>query len=323
MALKLTTTCAAFFGAAIGSFLYGLFFILTILSTALHIQRMSRTQGPLNAPRGMILRRILLNPMLVGGFTMFLTVTAHWVLDMVDTAYGVLESDDPDVYFLAPDKLPFKKEVVELAFPRCIVFGLFGANLRWLQLPPLSIIGKLVCGIGIIHQMTVTQLGDSMFSNPLRQWIVADGVLALVTNIYSPLMISYRIHTIRSNPAPAAHGREDLKSIIAILIESAALLRQIFSFLCAATVFSMITYATKSPLDGYNRATLGTVSGLSFMLINVRVALGWSQTRQARQTAPGSSIVMACPPTTIRMDTCVESHVDIQKNKTDEAYELA
>jgi len=91
----------------------------------------------------------------------------------------------------------------------------------------------------------------------------------------------------------------------------------------------MVTYATKSPLDHFVRATLGTVSGISFMLINVRVALGWGQTNRS---APGSSIILACPATPIArlsiqvpLDTQADMHVDIlQKGQGDieNGYEL-
>ena len=42
-------------------------------------------------------------------------------------------------------------------------------------------------------------------------------------------------------------------------------------------MFEMITYSIKSLMQPFVIATLGTVSGISFMLINVRVALGWSE----------------------------------------------
>jgi hypothetical protein len=74
MTLALTTTSASFFATVIGSFFYGLFFILAILSTALHIQRIMRNHP--SASRGVIMRSVLRNPMIMAGFTLFLTVTA-------------------------------------------------------------------------------------------------------------------------------------------------------------------------------------------------------------------------------------------------------
>jgi hypothetical protein len=77
MTLALTTASASFFATVIGSFFYGLFFILVILSTALHIQRIMRNHP--SASRGALMRSVLQNPMIMAGFTLFLTVTAVWV----------------------------------------------------------------------------------------------------------------------------------------------------------------------------------------------------------------------------------------------------
>ncbi|KAF8215333.1 hypothetical protein K438DRAFT_774623 [Mycena galopus ATCC 62051] len=170
----------------------------------------------------------------------------------------------------------------------------------------------LASGIGVTHQMAVTTLGESPFSNQLSHWIVADRASNLLTNIYSTGLIVYRIHLVNSNPdIVRLHGQQDLKSIIAVLVESSALLS-------AWIAFGMVTYATKSPLDSFVRSTLGTMSGISFTLINVRVALGWDQTN--REFAPGSSIILASPATAtacssliVHLNTQVDRHVDMPR----------
>ncbi|KAJ7241911.1 hypothetical protein B0H12DRAFT_1132996 [Mycena haematopus] len=314
MALALTTTSAAFFGTVIGSFLYGLFFILGISSTILHIQRIIRNQKP-NTSRGVIMRCVLRNPMIMAGFIMFLTVTTHWVLDMVDTAYGVLESEDPEAYFLSPVR-PMARVGLGFFIASLVVCDTMIVYRLWcvwnqstvvVIFPFLTLLGMLACGVGYTRQMATMIPGESLFSARIRPWLVTDSVLNLVTNVYSTGFIAYRIHMINSDPV-IEHGREDLENIIAILIESAA-------FLSAWIVLGMITYATRTSLDHqvdtFVRATLGTVSGVSFMLINVRVALGRDQTQMA---APDASIFQACPATKVQLDTHrVDTHVDIPR----------
>ncbi|KAJ7241913.1 hypothetical protein B0H12DRAFT_854835 [Mycena haematopus] len=324
MALTLTTTSAAFFGAIIESFLYGLFFILAILSTGLHVQRIIRNQGP-NASRGVIMHRVLRNPMIMAGFIMFLTVTAHWVLDVVDTAYGILESEDSEAYFLYPGRpralAGMGSFVASLVIcDTMIVYRLWSVWNRSTVVaifPFLCLLGMLAGGVGYTTHMAAVTPGGSLFSAPICRWVVIDSALNLVTNVYSTGFIAYRIHMINSDPA-IAHGREDLKSVIAILIESAA-------FLSAWIVLGMITYVTKTPLDGFVRATLGTVSGVSFMLINVRVALSRSQTQPPVITS-GSSAILTRPPTKVQIDTHhVNTHVDIPSETDgdgDNVYEL-
>jgi hypothetical protein len=59
----------------------------------------------------------------------------------------------------------------------------------------------------------------------------------------------------------------------------------------------MTTYALKTPLQSFVIATLGTVSGISFMLINVRVALGWAQTHPTTQSTTNLSWAQNHPTT--------------------------
>ncbi|KAF8213825.1 hypothetical protein K438DRAFT_1955925 [Mycena galopus ATCC 62051] len=316
MALALSTTSASFFAAVIGSFLYGLFFVLTLLSTGLHIQRIIRNDE--NISRRALTRCVLRNRMVIAGLTMFLVVTTRWVLDVVYIAYGLLESNEPEVYFLAPVSTPAVIGIGFLAASllNCDTILVYRLWIVWNKstavviFPCLSLLGLLACGIGVTRQMAITALGENPFINEAQRWITATNVFNLSTNIYSTGMIAFRIHMVNSNPDVARlHGRRDLKSVIAILIESSAL---------AWIVFGMITYATESPLDAFVRATLGTVSGISFMLINVRVSLGWGQTR--REYALESSIILASPETPtacssvrVRIDTQVDAHVEIRE----------
>ncbi|KAJ7791663.1 hypothetical protein B0H14DRAFT_3115392 [Mycena olivaceomarginata] len=296
MTLALTTTSASFFATVIGSFFYGLFFILAILSTALHIQRIMCNHP--SACRRVIMRSVLRNPMIMAGFTLFLTVTAHWILDMIDTAHGLLESDNPQVYFIAPIR------------PRAVTgVGFFLASLVTCD---AMIIYRLWIvwnnGIGVTRQLTIMTVGESLFSNGTARWIVTDSVFNLLTNIYSTGLIAYRIHEINTLASSVGltrvNGGEDLKSVMAILVESSA-------FLSTWIVFEMVTYTIKSPLQSFVQVTLGTVSGISFMLINVRVALGWGQINRT------TSLVL--PPTTIRMETQVDMPA---KDDSDNGYEL-
>ncbi|KAF8213833.1 hypothetical protein K438DRAFT_1802330 [Mycena galopus ATCC 62051] len=294
MSLAVTPTSASFFGTVIGSFLYGVFFVLTVLSNGLHIRRTSRDYQ--HASRRAVMRGALRKPMIMASFMMFLVVTMYWALDMVDTAYGLLESDDPQLYFLAPIR------------PRAVLgFGFFIASLvicdtmlvyrLWIIwnkstmaviFPFITLLGLLACGIGLTYRIAIIPLGESVFSNQVHRWEATETVFNLLMNVYSTTLIAYRIHIVHSDPDVARlHGRHDLKSIIAILVES-------FALLSGWIVFGAILYATKSPVDAFFRATMGTVSGISFMLINVRVALGWGQTHRF---APGSSIDLNCPPT--------------------------
>ncbi|KAJ7368625.1 hypothetical protein DFH08DRAFT_831850 [Mycena albidolilacea] len=317
MTLALTMASASFFATVIGSFFYGLFFILAILSTALHIQRIM-----CNHPSAFraLMRSVLRNPMIMAGFTLFLTVTARWILDIIDTAHGLLESDNPQVYFIAPirPRAVTGNGLLIASLVICDAMIIYRLWIVWNKstlvviLPLLALLGMIAGGIGVTRQLTVMTVGESLFSNGTAGWIVTDSVFNLLTNIYSTGLIAYRIHKINTLVSSAGliriNGGEDLKSIMAILVESSALLS-------TWIVFEMITYATKSPLEGFLLVTLGTVSGISFMLINVRVALGWGQINRT------TSVVL--PTMRIRMETQEDMHVEMPANDdSDNGYEI-
>ncbi|KAJ7791659.1 hypothetical protein B0H14DRAFT_3566331 [Mycena olivaceomarginata] len=159
--------------------------------------------------------------------------------------------------------------------------------------PLLTLLGMIAAGIGVTRQLTIMTVGESLFSNKTARWIVTDSVFNLLTNIYSTGLIAYRIHKINTLASSAGltrvNGGEDLKSVMAILVESSALLS-------TWIVFEMITYATSRRL-------------------RVSVALGWGQINRT------TSVVL--PPTRIRMETQVDMHVDMPaKDDSDNGYEL-
>ncbi|KAF8217033.1 hypothetical protein K438DRAFT_1798192 [Mycena galopus ATCC 62051] len=325
MALPLTQALASFLDAILGSFLYGLFFNLAILSTVLHIQRiMHRNQS---TPHRTIIGSVLRNPMIMTGFALFFTVTARWVVDMIGTASELLdpESNNPEAPTRLTTILEFCLVIASLMI--CDAMIVYRLWIVWNKstlvaiFPFLTLFGMLASAIGFIHQLTMNPRGASLSSNELGRWIVIDSVFNLVTNVYSTGLIAYRIYTIHSQTGLRPMGGTSLKSVIAIMVESSVLLS-------AWIVFGMIVHGTKLPLDNPVISTLGTVSGISFMLINVRVALSWSHTDQILSGSRGSeSINRAYPATTpltrVRMETQVDVHVEMpRKGNTDAVYEL-
>jgi cytochrome bd-type quinol oxidase subunit 1 len=67
---------ASFFGTVIGSFLYGIFFILAISSTVLHVKREARAHRRSFQSRADTFASVVRNPMIMAGLALFLTVTA-------------------------------------------------------------------------------------------------------------------------------------------------------------------------------------------------------------------------------------------------------
>ncbi|KAK7061990.1 hypothetical protein R3P38DRAFT_682964 [Favolaschia claudopus] len=297
--MAVTVSAAAFFEVLIGSFLYGLFLLLAILSTMLYIQRISR-EG--TRSHRTLTRTIIRKPMIMGGLLISLVVSVRWILDVIDAAHGFLYLGDPDFYFLAPVGLRRATGVGFLL--ASVVVGdtmiIYRLWIVWnkstavVVFPILTLSGLLGAGIGVAHRLTVTPPGESLFSEKLKRCIVQESVFSLVTNVYATgktlsdltstpyrsyhsALIAYRICTTTCGVSDAAMIRvktgNDLTRFLATLVESSALLS-------VWIVFEMITYWIKSPLHWFVLGNMGTISGISFMLINVRVALGSSRSDQ-------------------------------------------
>ncbi|KAJ8482415.1 hypothetical protein ONZ51_g5391 [Trametes cubensis] len=114
----------------------------------------------------------------------------------------------------------------------------------------------------------------------------------LATNLYGTAMIAYKIcsinHLTRKTGLMQASGGSLLdyarkQGGLAIFVESAAL------YSTWATLF-VIFYLTRSPLQTVGSGCGPSMIGISFMLITVRVGLGWSQESKfgAGPALPGS-----------------------------------
>ncbi|KAK7061981.1 hypothetical protein R3P38DRAFT_682545 [Favolaschia claudopus] len=332
--MALTASTSAFFEAVIGSLLFGIYVVLAVFSTMLHIQRISRNQAA--TPGRTTIRTILRSPMILGGLLISLVLTPRWILDIIDTADGFLNSDDPNLYFLAPVRT---RAVTGLGFlltsllicDAMIVYRLWivwNRSIAIVLFPILALLGLLAGGIGVARQFAVTPLGESMFSEKIKQWIVQNSVFNLVTNVYATALIAYRVcmNNYRLSSATVIRVKvgNDLTTFLAILVESSALLS-------IWIIFEMVTYAIKSPLNWFVLGNLGTISGISFMLINVRVALGWSQSGQSMHLEPlefsGEPNLANLNPTRVRMERTVDTRVDLPKKgggtELHDVYELS
>ncbi|KAJ7575532.1 hypothetical protein C8J56DRAFT_971489 [Mycena floridula] len=321
MTIALDSVTVAFFGTTIGSVLYGVFFVLAVLSTVLHIKREARSYP--KGARSRIFRSIIRNPMIMAGLALIGTVTTHWILDLILSAQGFLEIDskaERSTLFTDLGEPRYVAGTWAFVASMSIVDGMIVYRL-WLVwnrsilvsiFPVLTSMGLFVSGIGTALQMTHIPPGETPFASSLRHWVVADFVLNLLTNAYSTGLISWRIYSMNSMVGNIARERKlnwNPIGILVILIESAALLS-------GWMVLEMITFALKTPLQSFMLNTLGTVSGISFMLINVRVALGWSQ------IDPTSTMSTSTPIFAPRSQMQAQIHIATTVDIRDDEYEL-
>ncbi|EGN92090.1 hypothetical protein SERLA73DRAFT_79886 [Serpula lacrymans var. lacrymans S7.3] len=277
----------------IESFLYGIFFVLSMSSVFLLIvrHRSQYTQYPAKSRRS-----ILTSPIFVGTILLFITVTTHWIITFLRLfqAFLLYERGTSPLSFYGD--LSQATEVVKTGFVMatisisdamlvcqtdgiCVTFTEFPTQIYrlWLIwnhklsviiLPLFTLMGLTVCGVGATYQLTLYHIEKKLYMSQAGRWVTSDCVFTLCTNIYT--MIAWKVW--RTNKASRTHGytQGSLLPILATLVESAALYT-------LWSIFFFATYQSHTNLHSTILDTWSPVAGIAYTLINVRVGLGHTQ----------------------------------------------
>jgi len=151
------------------------------------------------------------------------------------------------------------------------LYIIWGYNKAIVVLPILTWFGLIAVGVGVCWRFSLYKLGDDVYSGQIGRWITADCFFTLATNVYCTACISYRVFRtrLRARRHPSL-ASPNLLSALAILVESAAL----------HTVWNalfLVAFQRASALQFTAIDVWSPVAGTAFMLINLRVALGWAQ----------------------------------------------
>ncbi|KAI0725166.1 hypothetical protein C8Q72DRAFT_760139, partial [Fomitopsis betulina] len=262
------------------SFLYGLFFILYGTSTYVLVRQGQRKMAAEGQQSRM--NSVYKAPMFLAAHLIFLTVTGHWIL----TVYRLFEAfvnyrgGTQALFYYA--SIAFTSEVVRIALlvstvlvsDAMIIYRLYiiwGYNKLVIIPPVLTWCGLMGISVGVCWQFSQYKLGDTVYRGPFGHWITADGLTTLITNVYCSACISYRVFRARREarryPSLAS---PNLLSALAILVESAALHT-------AWNAVFLASFQRANPFQFTAIDLWSPIAGIAFMLINLRVALGWAQ----------------------------------------------
>ncbi|KZT10011.1 uncharacterized protein LAESUDRAFT_694554 [Laetiporus sulphureus 93-53] len=265
----------------IESFFHGIFFTLSVVSFYLLFRRQKdlgayggRKQSDSTSRTRKSIRIFLLAAVLI-----FLSNTVHWIVAITRLfkAFVYYKGGSAPSDFYADVSQPTELiQTSALAFTAtindamiiCRLWIVWAFNKEVVIFPLCTLVGLTVCGIGSIYQISKTHIGEDVFISALGRWLTSGAVLTLCTNVYCTTMIAWRIWRI--NSAVSGHRRGSLASVMAIIVESAALYT-------IWTIFFMVAYLARSNLQFVTSETWVFVAGISFMLINVRVGMGWAQ----------------------------------------------
>ncbi|KAH9924760.1 uncharacterized protein B0H18DRAFT_1104912 [Fomitopsis serialis] len=268
MADGVTLISANLVTVGIESLLYGIVLLLSFTFFYLHLSHVSGSSPSYGGSR---LSRVL-TPIFITSVFIFLTCTAHWVLTITRLfqAFVIFEGGQAPLLFYA--NLSESTEVAKTAFligtliaaDIMIAYRLWiiwGRNWYVVIVPVMTILGLCVSGIGIVYTLSRLKGGDTIFLSDVAHWITADYATTFITNIYSSGLEyeqTYR-QFIR---------RRELMRVLATIIESA-------SFYTSTSSFLRNLRVGLQPAVHFVD-TLCQVAGTAFMMINVRVGLGWA-----------------------------------------------
>ncbi|KZT00807.1 uncharacterized protein LAESUDRAFT_527375 [Laetiporus sulphureus 93-53] len=258
------------------SFLYGIFVLLFGVSTYLLIRRGERQRQMSTSGAT---RPMWKTPMFIAAMIMACTVTAHWILTVVRLFDAFVNYEGGTKPLVAYGDLSFRTEVVKTAFlvmtiltsDIMIIYRLYivwSYNYWIVIFPMLTWCGLIACGTGVCWQFAVYTLGEDVFETSAGRWITSDCVFTFTTNVYCSILIAWRVWRTRIHTQ--SYGGANIMGALAIIIESAALQS-------SWNLIFFITYQVKSNIQFTTCDLWGVIAGISFMLINLRVSLGWAQ----------------------------------------------
>ncbi|KAI0732227.1 hypothetical protein C8Q72DRAFT_958702 [Fomitopsis betulina] len=300
---------------AIESVFYGIFVLLSGLYTYFHCNRITFKRGGDLGGIPKYFTPVFCGSMLVSG-----TITGHWVV----TVYRLFEAfvrfkngAEPALYYadLSVTTEAIKTSFCIATFMICDVLLIYRLWIVWaynnyiIILPCCSLLGLCVAGPGVVYSLTQVQTGNSVFIASVARWISADYSFIFATNIYCTCGIAWRVW--RGRQKVTYHGGGNLNNVLVTVVESATL----FALSSTYITFFFVSYEASSNIQYIAIDTVSAIAGISLMMINVRVGLGWAQ--QAPLLTPPSNAsrgTLQCPyalrPMTIDIAMSVDTEED-------------
>ncbi|PCH34861.1 hypothetical protein WOLCODRAFT_79122 [Wolfiporia cocos MD-104 SS10] len=269
---NLATVCAE-------GFLYGIFFVLSLSSIYLLVHRQNHTSKRSGAHKAGQ-RSIYASPMLIGAVAMTVTITGHFICTATRLFEAFVYFDDGKQamryymeigapVYVAKTALFMATLILGDALVTYRVWIVWNYSIMVVAFPICMIIGLIICGVGVTYQFAKFVPGDVIFETVSARWMNSDAAFTLCTNLYGSVMISLRVW--RAHQALKHCGGGSLMGAVAIFVESAALYTM-------WTLLWLIAYHAKTNVQTTFADSWSAIAGIAFMLINVRVGLGWALT---------------------------------------------
>ncbi|KAI0324336.1 hypothetical protein GY45DRAFT_1263011 [Cubamyces sp. BRFM 1775] len=260
--------------ACIESALFGIFFVLAMTSLAVLVGRHSNRSSSFSG-RSCLSDRIWTSPLFVATMFLLMTVTSHWLITVRRTFDAFLTYEgggDPMGYYLTVEA-PTQVVATALVVTSVIIGDIILTYRIWIVwdrrwpfivFPALCTLAYIALGASVVQLFASYMPMESIFMDAARVRVITSAALTLATNLYGT-----GVNILRGTVVTLLiHGSEAL----VIFIESAA-------FYTFWMIFFVTAFAANSLLEAFAFHCIPAATGISFMLIVVRVGLGfhWSQ----------------------------------------------
>lgn len=233
---------------------------------------------------------------LVTSFIMFLFITAKWTFwwaEVLPIPGGGRTGIVAQLPRLTRTAYRFKETVLKLtvllgdAIATYRLWILSNRNKPMIVFPIAGLLGFLACTIALEGPENKTGSTLRPIVNGklvLAGWDIAVTVCTLSVTLYVTFMITWIIMKSRLRVASNVI-EQGVKQILVVIIESAALctLWNLFFFIAGLGFKSEFALSLLDCMPG--------VYGVSVMLINVRVGLGWARSESERNAVSSSSVI--------------------------------
>ncbi|KAJ7203676.1 hypothetical protein B0H12DRAFT_478112 [Mycena haematopus] len=263
------------------SLLYGAYAILASYTLYLMVTRHRGRDCNHHIPGGPRSRSVLLSPVALGACTLFITVTAHWLLNIIRfyIAFHHCEADclGPQRFYSnlshITEILQYGLMVASLLIGESLIvhhlWVVWAFRTRIIIAPSIALIGMTIFGVGLTYQLSTYSSEDSIFKAAFRRWCTGVCFFSVCAEMYTTGLIWYKLWNTSRALTNLVSGASSLSTIIKIFLESAAIV-SIWG------LFHAVAFQSGSNLQFVAVDCIPVITGISNLLMQIR--LHWDLT---------------------------------------------
>jgi len=272
-----TYLVAEYSSICLQSLLYGVF--LCLFSTASYFAIWQQHGPDAGSTKRRIIHRI---PLFISIACLFVTVTTHFVLEVKLSCDALVYSGGGQAALDAYETLGNPVNLAQIAamfisLAVCDAFLIYRLWVVWARgirvtfFPSLTFVASVACCVVTVWKLSYLKAASDigLFTSMVGPWISADVVLTLLTNCYCSGLIAWKLWRMRNFVHFRRSGQLSVSWYLGMLIEAAALYVGII-------ILYFVVHLSGSPVQFFIQDAISPLSGITFMLINVRVGMGYS-----------------------------------------------